>query len=39
MAREEMVTRLSFGRVRRIYWLVLTATLLVARDLHGCALS
>jgi hypothetical protein len=30
MAGEDMVIRLSFGRVHRIYWLVLTATLLVA---------
>src|SRR5258708_37122604 len=30
MAREDMVTRFSFGRVRRIYWLVLPAPLLLA---------
>jgi hypothetical protein len=38
MAREDMVTRFSFGRVRRIYWLVLTATLLVALLLPAVAL-
>src|SRR5258706_289084 len=38
MAREDMVTRFSFGRVRRIYWLVLTATLLVALLLRAVTL-
>ncbi len=38
MARDDMGTRFSFGRVRRIYWLVLTATLLVALLLPVVAL-
>jgi hypothetical protein len=37
MASEDMVTRLSFGRVRRMYWLVLTAALLVALLLPAVA--